>query len=465
MSKTRILAFLDTDRGRDVEILMPMVYFAEKHLNCEVTFAHKWNVFEVYLRKPDLVLLPNAIGSKYYFYISKYAHEQGIKVFALVSEGNFWTNGTYNFYGNNTDEKLYHEYVCYWSERTYNHIKERFPEYSDRLVLTGGVGFDRFKIYDFQRKEDFLKEKQLTDFSKVIGYAGWSFGKLFNPKTITDHKYVRPHDPNRIEWMKQFMYKVEHTLKKLIENNPDTLFILKKHPTESIPSDTGKTVNEMENLKHYSNVLYLVYDDIDDLLNVCDLWMGFDTTTTMESWLIKNNPTFLLHPHQDFFRDELYKGSIITQSYAEIQEYIDEFYKTGKVSAIDDKILEARSRIIKDTIGYDDGINHIRTGFYLKKTIENLGSNKARSFKINTKYLIMYLLVRLGKPVYNRKLFLKLPKFKKTIWIFNKLELKGLTALKKEYFKYLDRFYEVNELNEKIKNPEFWKNLFSKSEP
>lgn len=460
MSKVKVLAFLERDKGRDAEILIPMVYYAERFLNCEVTFHQKWDIHAIYRKKPDLILLPNAIGSKFYFWISRYAYEQNIKVFALVSEGNFWTNGTYNFFGNNTDHKLYHEYVCYWSQRTYNHILERFPQYKDRIVLTGGVGFDRFSIYKFQEKKEFLQQRNRTQYSKIIGYAGWSFGKLFNPKTITDHKYVRTNDPNRIEWMKQFMYKVEGTLKKLIENNPDILFILKKHPSETVPSDLGKTINEMENLKSYPNVLYLVHDDIDDLLNVCDIWMGFDTTTALESWLIKESPTLLLHPHQDFFRDELYKGSIITQSYEETQSIIDEYYETGKVKALTRAVLDERKRIIKDTIGFDDGMNHIRTGYYLDKTIQNLTKPSARRHKLNIRYFIMYILVILGRPIYSRTVFSKLPKFKKTVWIFEKWTLKGIEELKKEYYPYLDAFYEKNNLAEKIKSGSIWSSLF-----
>ena len=37
--KYKILCFLDFDKGRDIEILMPVVYYAEKYLNADVKFA------------------------------------------------------------------------------------------------------------------------------------------------------------------------------------------------------------------------------------------------------------------------------------------------------------------------------------------------------------------------------------------------------------------------------------------
>ncbi|NJM26601.1 MAG: hypothetical protein HC859_15140, partial [Bacteroidia bacterium] len=71
----------------------------------------------MYRYKPDLVLLPNSIGSPFYFKISRYAFQNGIKCFALVSEGNYWTNGIYDIFGFNTDRKFYHDYGCYWNKR------------------------------------------------------------------------------------------------------------------------------------------------------------------------------------------------------------------------------------------------------------------------------------------------------------------------------------------------------------
>jgi len=179
--KIKVLCFTDDAIGRDVEMLLPIKFFAEKFLNCEFFHALNIDIHQIYKVKPDIILQANTIGSNLYFEISKIAHEQNIPVFALISEGNFRTDGSFNYWGFNRDKKFYQEYVCCWSERTANFLKEKEPTYKDKIVVTGGVGFDRYSIYEFMKKEVFLSKYNKTNFKKVIGYAGWAFGKL-------DHK-------------------------------------------------------------------------------------------------------------------------------------------------------------------------------------------------------------------------------------------------------------------------------------
>ncbi len=437
--KKRILAFVDLENGRDANILIPVAFFAGKYLNCEVVFRNKYDAHAVYRYKPDLILLPNSVGSPFYFKISKYAFECNIECFALVSEGNYWTNGSYDIYGCNTDRKFYHDFGCYWNKRTLSYNITNYPELNDFYVLTGGIQFDRYRNYRFPKKEDFLKKYNLSQYKKVVGYAAWGFGKLFNKRTIRDNRFVRPNDPNRIEWMKQFMYRVEHTLDQLIKNNSDTLFILKKHPNESMPSDTSRTINEIEKLKSQENVLYLVDENVDTLLSVCDIWMGFDTTTVLEAWLMKNSPTFLLHTEKDFFRDEMHNGSIIIESYDQIQHYLDEFYTTHSIKDFD-SISKKRVEIIDSVIGFSDGLNHVRAGIFLKKTLEKQSKSKRVKFKLL--FFLRYLMITVLLPLYNRQLFLKIPKLKKAVWIFDNWKMNRLNAYKEKCYDQLEKVHQ-----------------------
>ena len=339
INKTKILCITDTDKGRDIELVLPVCYFAEKFLNCNVEYAFAWNVHSIYQKKPDIVLIPNPTGSVYYFYSAKFAVQNGARVFALISEGNFWTNDSHNFWGYNKDEKAYHDYFCIWSQRALNFYKTIHPEFNEKYKLTGGTIFDKYKFQNFSTKEEYLKKNNKQKFKKVIGYAGWSFGKLYNKLTIKDHRYVRAGDPDRIEWMKTYKDKVEKILKETIEKNPDILFILKKHPKETRESDHTKVINETENLKHYENVLFLnKNENIDEIINICDIWTGFETTTALQAWLLDNKPTLLLGSHMDFFRDKLYEGSLIVDNHEQFQVIIDEFYNTGKIDVFENKI-------------------------------------------------------------------------------------------------------------------------------
>src|SRR5690606_12847518 len=142
----KVLCFTYEDYGRDIEMLLPLRYFAERFLNCRFEHAFVYDVHAIYRKKPDVVCLPNTIGSALFFEISKYAHEQEIPVFALVSEGNFRTDGSFNYWGYNTAKQFYQEYICAWSQRTGDFLKAELPELEDRIVVTGGTGFDRYSI-------------------------------------------------------------------------------------------------------------------------------------------------------------------------------------------------------------------------------------------------------------------------------------------------------------------------------
>ena len=137
--KFSALCYFHDDKGRDVEILMPLIYYAENYLDCKVEFVFVWDIYAIYRKKPDVVIVPNTVGSLWYFQISKYAYEQGVKVFALISEGNFRTNGTFDYWGWNYDKKYYQEYICLWSERTLHYLSEELPlETNKKATLSGG---------------------------------------------------------------------------------------------------------------------------------------------------------------------------------------------------------------------------------------------------------------------------------------------------------------------------------------
>jgi len=462
MKLKKILCYLDDDHGRDVEILIPIVYVAEKYLDCKVEFVFVWDIFAIFRKKPDIVLLPNTVGSKWYFEVSKYAYEQGVKVFALVSEGNFRTDGTFNYWGYNYDKKYYQEFLCLWSKRTIDFFRKELPEYQNKIVLTGATGFDRYKICRFVSKQAFLEKYNLSTYKKVIGYAGWSFGKLF---TESGRKEIKSNSGDtaeqRMKWMKKQMFLVENILRKVVENNPDILFIFKRHPNEAHPHIVKEVMNEMIRLRDYNNVLYIKDEEnIHDLINISDIWMGFESTTAIEAWLLNEPQTLLINPDPDFSRDKLYQGSVIVSDYPELQAAINEFYKTDEIPGFfDEERTKQRNTIITNTIGFRDGMNHIRAGYYLKKIVDSY-TERQRHFFVSFRYFKRYLAMKVGKILYIKKLFMLLPKLKKTVWIFERNRLKGLPELKRKSFYYFDIFHKQHGFNEKLKSNEGWEEIF-----
>ncbi len=463
--KYKIICPLLSDEGRDVEILLPIVYFAERYLNCSVEFVFVWEAHLIFRKKPDLIIVAaNTVGDRLLFQISKHAAKCGIKVFSFISEGNFRTNGSFDYWGYNYDKIFFQDFICHWSKRTQSFLIKELPELKHKMVVTGAPGFDRYKIYQFLSKDNFLEKKKLTHFSKIITYAGWAFGKLFNKQGLDELNFFFQNDPKALLWVEDQMRKVEGILRKVIENNQDILFILKRHPSEINPSiEYLKHNNEMVRLKDYPNVMYITNEiAIHDLINISDLWLGFETTTVLEAWLLKNITTILINPDVKYFqkfRDELYKGSIIVSNYQSLQDYITEFYSKDIIKEFftEEKIFN-RKKLITETIGYDDGLNHVRSGFYLMKTLDMVRSANIK-VKFSFNFLIKYLLLHIGKYFYNRELFLMLPKFRKTVFIFERYKLKNLIPVKKTYDSFLNDFHEKHNIRDKIHSDEFWSNL------
>ncbi len=461
--KYHILCILDDDYGRDVELLLPLIYYAEKYLNCFVEYAFIWDIHSIYRKKPDLLLLANTIGSLLHFKASRYANQNNIKVFALVSEGNFRTDGSFDYWGYNRDKNFYQEFICLWSERTCKYLKEELPSFAEKMVLTGATGFDRYTIYQFKKRGKYLEDRGIKSYRKVIGYAGWAFGKMYNKQGFEELKFLHQYDEKKIKWIEDQMYLVESILRSAIEKNPDTLFILKRHPNEANPTILGEGKNEMVRLKDYPNVLYVTENEnIHDLINISDLWLAFESTTTMEAWLLGGKQTILINPDPDFSRDQLFKGSVIVENADEMQQVIVEYYNTKRIEAFyDPEKQQARIQLIKDTIGFGDGLNHVRAGYYLGKVLPDIDKSGTKKIRFSFNHFIKYMLLEIGKYFYFRPLFRILPKFKKTIWIFERFRLKNIQILKNKYYPYLDQFHEQRNISTKINSEEFWNTIIS----
>ena len=459
--KVKVLCFTDDAIGRDVEMMLPLRYFAERFLNCEFHHALNIDIHQIYRIRPDVILQANTIGSNLYFEISKIAHDQNIPIFAFISEGNFRTDGTFNIWGFNRDSKFYQEYVCCWSERTAEFLKKQVPEANEKIVVTGGVGFDRYTIYKFMQKEEFLSKYNKPNYKKVIGYAGWAFGKLDHKRGREELLYWAGGDEKKFEWIESQRKQVSNILRSAIENNRDTLFILKQHPQENAPERPEPVKNEMSELMGYENVIHIsAQESIHDLISVCDIWTCFESTTALESWLM-GRQTIFINPETDFNRDSLYKGSALVKSYDDFQNLINEYYSIGRIKEFYSSEKDSmRRNLIKNIIGYGDGMNHIRAAAYFQKTLQRVyNAEKKPVYKFHFWHWLVYILIRIAAPVYNRKLYSKLYKLKKHLWVFENYKMTKLESLYEKYIPSFEAFYNRMDIENKLKDSNFIKDL------
>lgn len=454
--KIKVLCFTDTNSGRDVEMILPVRYFAERFLNCEFKHAVSFDIHRIYQEKPDIVFTPNTIGSNLYYKIAKYTEEQNIPLFSLISEGNFRTDGSFNYWGYNRDKKFQQDYVCCWSERTMKFLLEKEPQEKEKIVLTGGTGFDRYSIYRPIEKDTFLKRYNKTGYKKIIGYAGWAFGKLQHKRGIDELVFFLGGDPAKLKWIEEQRCLVRDILREAIINNKDTLFVLKKHPQENSPERTTEVVNEMSELQHYKNVLYLSEEEsLIDLIGVSDLWTCFESTTSMEAWLM-GKQTIFINPEINFNRDPNYKGSALAADYPEFQSMIDEYNNSGRIASFfTEEKGNSRKELIKNVIGFGDGYNHIRTAYYLSRTVGK-AKKGTPSYKYNFLYFLYHLFTITGGLFYVRSFYRKLYKLNKHLWVFENYKMKGVEQLYTKYSAFLDGFYEKEDIKRKFEKGELF---------
>ncbi len=458
LPKKRAYCFLVSNEPRDFYLLLPVIYFLEKYLHYEVTFEFVWDADKIRRKIPQLVLLPNTRGHALYYEIGNYCLQNQIPLFAHDSEGNFNTAIPYDFWAFNRNKAPLTLPVMTWNSRVKDFLKATYRLPDEDIVVTGAPGFDKYQYLKKKDKAAFLKKYQQQDKRKIIGYAGWAFGKLENKELQDLLSNINKSGEEGKKWLAEQRDAVENALRAAIEKYPDYLFVLKKHPRENFESDLRDSRNEMNRLVAYPNVLYIKdSEEIQDLIEVSDLWLAFESTSIMEAWLL-DKPTLLINPDIHFTRAELYKGSAIVQNQTELLEVLQQFDQ-GEIQFFkQEHLLAERHNILSNAIGYMDGLNHLRAIRCVRHKLEEQAKPKLR-LPVNYTFLKRALLLHLGKFFFMENLFSHLPKLKKTVWIFRNHQLKEVKALKKVLYPDLDAFYSKQNLKNRILSGQIWKEL------
>ncbi|TSJ41988.1 BFO_1060 family glycosyltransferase [Fluviicola chungangensis] len=451
--------FLVSSEGRDFHILIGFIYYLERFLNYDVEFQFVWDAHKIKTSPPDLVILPNARGNDLYFEIAQYCKENDILVYANESEGNFNPDTDYNYWGYNTTKTPICPVLYCWNYRIRNYLIESVGIDESLIKVAGAPGIDKYHYTSKLDRGLFLKKHHKSKYKKVVGYAGWAFGKLENKEIDHVLTYLEMEETSGKKWIAEKRDWAEEALRSCIEKFPDVLFILKKHPRENFESDYRDSRNEMNRLTHYDNVLYLCNEEsIESLIQVSDIWMAFESTSIMEAWLMRT-PTVIINPIPNFSKVKLYEGSLQVHDIPHLLTVMTDALEKNVFDQMNQpEILVQRQKTLENAFGFTDGYNHLRCIYYFLPYLEK-NKRTTKKIPLNKRFFRQYLLMHMGKFFYNKSIFARLPKFKKTIWIFENRCLDGVKAQKLTTFKDLDEFYKKNGLNEKLPDVEFLKSI------
>ncbi len=361
-----ILNFEFPNIDRDLHIVTPVNLYLRKYFGLKIKTKNLHNaLFYVLIYRPKLVYISNAHGDESTFKLIRFLHTINVNVVTLVTEGNFQESFIHGYlWGWNTDFKLYQRAMILWNEHSRNAILKFHPELKPQLEVSGATGFDRYFFLKFNSKQEFL-EKQNLPFKKVIGIAGFGlFDHLDNYKLL---KTVIPDiSLEAFELFKEDLIKLRKIYKELIEQNPDILFILRMHP-QLVSKLHRSEFSECVGLKNiFISSTFEELPNIADAINVSDLWIGYESTTSIEAWLLKKMVVYINPTTADFQRENHYKGCLIVKDVPELQNLIDKFYLEGIPNEYHN-LAQIRSDIIKTLIEHDDGLNHKRAAEIIYK--------------------------------------------------------------------------------------------------
>lgn len=194
-------------------------------INTEGLYAGSPNGLSLIHRlNPKLLFMSNSMGTPINQLLVKYAAGRGIPCVTLVSEGNFHKDPDRlqaQFWGWNKERIVYENLQLLWSTRALRYILDLEPQLKDKLKVSGGSGFDLYKIHPFISRSAFLERYHNPGYTKVIGIGCWDFGRSApkGPRYQTTLKRMGMKQVTRFQEDGRAFNRI---MKELVKRHPDT---------------------------------------------------------------------------------------------------------------------------------------------------------------------------------------------------------------------------------------------------
>ncbi|WP_281630270.1 hypothetical protein [Vibrio sp. St2] len=344
--------------------------------------------------RPKVLLITSFQGARVNHKVCQEAKRLGIKVISLIAEGNLREKSIKEMtWGHNLSREIYFEKMLVWSKRSQDLILKYFPELEEKVVVSGGVGFDRYKLISFKSKQAFINEQNVEkDYDAFVGLAGWGFDKIHETEFYEKNKkaMLASMRPGQIDLHRKDFKLLTQYYYDLVTNNPRTFFIARPHPgLMEYYYDEFKKIKDLPNV-YYSKPRSCTYS-ISDLISICDIWGGYETTTCMEAWLL-GKQTFLFNPSGvDFTRDITANGSLIIENYDELNNSMSNVSRFIEAISLDEDVTVNRKKIIGDIIGYDDGKNHLRAVSEIEPVLNDSCYSNYKNYDVIRNFGILQL--------------------------------------------------------------------------
>jgi surface carbohydrate biosynthesis protein len=313
--------------------------------------------------RPRLFYVADPAGARVNYEAVLYAERLGIPSISVEAEGNYAEDIVEEmFWGHVADRQLHERLKLQWSTRSREMARAVAPHLRERLKVCGAVGFDRYRLQTFLSKQD-LRRKYGFAQDRVVGFASGAFDQLSSVQAVID-RWTSSYGQATISRFLEDRDALRGMLAELIRRRRDTLFVLKQHPGVVAPTET-----EIAGLERFENVLLIANEEsISDCISACDVWMAYDSTTCVEAWLL-DKPTLFINPSGgDFPRANVHGGTPILELLEDVENALDDYYALGRIPAFDAK-HSGRSQVLRDTLQWVDGKNHLRAVHYFERLL------------------------------------------------------------------------------------------------
>jgi len=381
--------------------------------------------------RPKVLFITNTTGARINQQVTRFAKKLKIAVITTISEGNLREEHIQEMvWGHNKERILFEDKYLVWSTKSKKLLLDYNKELSGIVKVSGSAGHDKYSIFKNLHNNN-IKKNQVT-----IGIGCWGFDYYLsnaNDSIPQSHKdfFIKERD----EFNKLFF--------NLIEKNKDCRFIFKEHPGNLL----GHYGSGIESSINFANVeVYKNDKTILDCILESDLWITYDSTTAMEAWLLDKqtcilNPSKSKWPHQ---RDQMHSSQPILNSNEDLQSAINAI-KSNKIISGFNNFAKKRKDVVKDVIGWNDGLNHVRVGNEIIEFVLNNGNKSVIDSKLKLptrkniilqrlKWILLQYFSFLRRLMKNQKLYI--------IWDNNEL-----IAFSREMMKQQCEFYDKFQLN------------------
>lgn len=347
-------------------------------------------------RRPRVLYLADPRGAAVNRDAALFARSRGFPIVTVTAEGNFRPERIREmFWGHVGGGELIEDLNLQWSVQARELALGIEPRVAPRLKVAGGVGFDRYRLYEFASKPVLMARLGLR-FERLVGYASWTFDRLERE----DSGATAFREAYGAEAMGRFAADrdaLREGLGRLAAQNPDTLFLLKEHPGVVAPEHA-----EIAGIDRAENVVVVRDEEtVGDCIAASDVWMAFDSTTCLEAWLL-GKPTLLFNPTgDDFERDETHRGSPVVRDAAGAQAALDSWYSSGELPGFEE-LAPTRRELIEQTIQWDDGRNHLRAVHLIESLLSEAPVRPPRLSPVDRARAVVQDALFRGAPGYRR---------------------------------------------------------------